>query len=207
MNSNYKFGAFLVAAAVSSILASHGATPAKPVAKPSTAVHKATTAAHPAVKHTTAHTAVRTTKPAIKAVRPGTKPAETLVWNSVTNGFALAKKTNKPILVDFYTDWCGWCKVMDEKTFKNANVKPILASKFVLVRANAEDGADGQKLSRTYQIDGYPTSMLFDANGKQRATMVGFVEADKFQSNLEQFLSGKLKAPGADSAGPSHPGH
>ena len=38
-------------------------------------------------------------------------------WYSFNEGIALAKKENKHIVLDFYTDWCGWCKVMDQKTF------------------------------------------------------------------------------------------
>ncbi len=114
-----------------------------------------------------------------------------LVWNSVTAGFALAKKTNKPIVVDFYTDWCGWCKVMDEQTFNNDAVKKVLASKFVLVRANAEDGADGQKLSKALEVRGFPTTVLCDPGGTPKAVMVGFVRPDKFSAQLSEFLTAK----------------
>lgn len=139
------------------------------------------------------------TKPGAQKPVATTKPAGSLVWNSVTTGFALAKKTNKPILVDFFTDWCGWCKVMDEKTFHEPTISKVLASKFVLVKANAEDGADGEKLSKDLQIRGFPTTVLFEASGKPKQMLVGFVPPEKFSVKLDEFLTGKAAPVTSDA--------
>ena len=60
-------------------------------------------------------------------------------WHSFNDGLVKADKESKMILVDFYADWCHWCKVMDEKTFKDENVAKKLQERFVTIKLDAED--------------------------------------------------------------------
>ena len=119
------------------------------------------------------------------------KSEKSSLWNDVPTGFALAKKENKPIITDFYTDWCGWCKVMEKKTFEDPQVEKLMSENFVLVRANAEDHGSGQRLSQENQINGYPTIIIFDPSGQAKATMVGYQKVDAFMEKLNAFLAGK----------------
>jgi thiol:disulfide interchange protein len=111
-------------------------------------------------------------------------------WNDVPTGFELAKKTNKPIITDFYTDWCGWCKKMERSTFENPSVEKVMSDNFVLVRANAEDGGAGERLAHQYRINGYPTIMFFDSSGAPKAKLVGYQEAEPFKDTMNKFLAG-----------------
>ena len=52
-------------------------------------------------------------------------------WLSFTEGIELAEQEKKPVVIDFYTSWCRWCKVMDEKTFSDPEVQSYLAEYFV----------------------------------------------------------------------------
>jgi thioredoxin-related protein len=61
-----------------------------------------------------------------------------LKWYGFDEGLAKAKKENKFLLVDFYTDWCGWCKKMDSETYANKNIIKLLNKDFVLVKLNPE---------------------------------------------------------------------
>ncbi|MGC6414302.1 MAG: DUF255 domain-containing protein, partial [Bacteroidia bacterium] len=45
---------------------------------------------------------------------------EGVTWYNFTDGYNKAVKEGKIILIDAYTDWCGWCKVMDKKTYTDA---------------------------------------------------------------------------------------
>ena len=113
------------------------------------------------------------------------------VWNDVPTGFALAKKQGKPIVTDFYTDWCGWCKKMERTTFEHPDVLKIMNEKFVMVRANAEDGGSGEKLARRMNLQGYPTTVIFDASGAPKVTIVGYRAAQPFAARLNAYLDGK----------------
>jgi thioredoxin-related protein len=63
----------------------------------------------------------------------------TLQWLTIEEADALRKEgTNKRFLVDVYTDWCGWCKVMDKKTFTDPGLIAYLNENFHVVKFNAE---------------------------------------------------------------------
>src|ERR1700720_3621387 len=59
-------------------------------------------------------------------------------WIAIEDVVTNLKIQKRPVLIDLYTDWCGWCKVMDKKTYSNENVAAYLGDKFYAVRLNAE---------------------------------------------------------------------
>jgi len=70
----------------------------------------------------------------------------------------LAESQNKPVLIDFYTDWCTFCTEMDEKTYKD----PIViekATNFVCVKVDGDQRSD---LINSYYITGYPTKVFLN---------------------------------------------
>lgn len=116
-----------------------------------------------------------------------------LTWNRYDRGLALAKQQNKHILIDFYTDWCGWCKTMDEKTYGNKSIQGVLNQKFVLVKVNAESNQTMQVNGKTmteaqiaamYQVNGYPTTWFLDPTGKAISPVPGYVPPDEFSPIL-----------------------
>jgi thiol:disulfide interchange protein len=68
------------------------------------------------------------------------KPVQTpaLAWFDFESGYEKAAKEGKILLVDAYTDWCGWCKVMDRNTYTNAQIIETLNANFVAVKFNPE---------------------------------------------------------------------
>jgi len=96
---------------------------------------------------------------------------------------ALAKKENKPLLLDFTgSDWCPPCKQLKAKVFDSAEFKEWAAKKVVLVeldfpRSKEQPEAIKQqnaKLAKEFKIRGYPTVIILDAEGKERARQVGY---------------------------------
>jgi thioredoxin-related protein len=63
---------------------------------------------------------------------------EKLHWISLEEAIASFQKEKRPLLIDLYTDWCGWCKEMDKKTYSNNKVAEYLDSRFYNVRLDAE---------------------------------------------------------------------
>ncbi len=110
-------------------------------------------------------------------------------WKDVNSGLQEGKSAHKYVLVDIYTDWCGWCKRLDRDTFSNQSLVQFLGTKFVCVKANAEDNGAGQKLTGEYGVNGYPCALVFDPNGKVIGRIVGFKDAQTYEAALTTILN------------------
>ncbi len=71
-----------------------------------------------------------------KASRP--EQGEKLKWLSWNEGYPKAKETGKILLIDMYTDWCGWCKKMDRDTYSKKEVIDLINEHFIPVKFNPE---------------------------------------------------------------------
>lgn len=109
-----------------------------------------------------------------------------LAWLTFNAGMDQSAKENKKILVDVYTDWCGWCKKMDKEVYTDAKVVALLNEKFVVVKLNAESSSKlsyngkeftEQEFARALGIDGYPTTVFFEPDSKPITRIPGYVEA------------------------------
>lgn len=100
---------------------------------------------------------------------------------------AKAKASGKPVIIDFYADWCLPCKELDEKTFSDKRVEAEL-DRFVRVKANLTVAADEKTkvLTKQYGIVGMPTIVLLNASGHevQGARLMGFEPPDKFLTRV-----------------------
>lgn len=110
-------------------------------------------------------------------------------WFKYDQGVAKAKAEGKPIVIDFYTDWCGYCKKMDRSTFKDPQVIAFLRDNFVTVRVNGEAQTmvshEGEQMSermltQTYGVRGFPTFWFLDSEGKRIGPAPGFKPTETF---------------------------
>jgi thiol-disulfide isomerase/thioredoxin len=101
---------------------------------------------------------------------------------------ATATNQNKIVLIDFFTTWCGPCKLLDQRTWKDPEVIKLLESKTVSLKLDAEKQTD---LAGRYRIDAYPTVVLLRPNGTEIDRLVGFREPGQFISDFNSALNGK----------------
>jgi thiol:disulfide interchange protein len=101
-----------------------------------------------------------------------------------------AKKENKLVMVDYYTTWCGWCKVLDKKTYSNKDVGEYANANMISLKVDAEKG-EGVELVRRSSIQGYPTIIFYDGDGKEVSRVVGFVDAAPFIERMKMAVSAK----------------
>lgn len=72
----------------------------------------------------------------------GQDASGTVQWMTFEEAVEKSKKEKRKIFIDVYTDWCGWCKVMDKKTFNEPAVARVLNEKYYPVKFNAEQRED-----------------------------------------------------------------
>ena len=113
-----------------------------------------------------------------------------LKWRTFDAGSAEARKTGKKILLDIYTDWCVWCKRLDQNVYADPAVAGYLEKYYIPVKLNAESDAkvhykdtsfsSSQFAQGVLQVTGYPTIYFLDANGEPINRLGGYVDAGKF---------------------------
>ncbi len=138
---------------------------------------------------------------AFAAATAGAALAKPIVWRDWDSGLRQAGESNRPVLVDVYTDWCGWCKRMDADVYSKPAVRDYLSQHFVLVRLNAESAASAryqgetttmQNLASRFRVTGYPTTIFLKSGGDHIANVPGYVPADRFLLLLHYIGEGQL---------------
>lgn len=136
--------------------------------------------------------------------------AQTNLWTSFEYLTDSLRKERRPVLVFIHTDWCTYCKMMELRTFSDANVVSKLQEKFYCVRLNAEETQPITFLQRTYKFKptgvktgvhelaqvlgtekgklSYPTTVFFDQNLQLQVRVVGALETKRLDSVLDVFL-------------------
>jgi len=129
--------------------------------------------------------------------------AAEIKWYTWNEGYELAKKENKPMLVFVYAPWCNVCKRLEEKTFNDEQVIPLINEKFIPVKLNPEEKIEYQlgdkkigtgKILQALTIDAskglhLPTTVLWYADSKNGKVLAGLMDP----TQLKKALSGKLK--------------
>ncbi len=132
---------------------------------------------------------------------PGQAHAQQIKWRDWNSGLKEATVSKRPILVDVYTDWCGWCKRMDRDVYSRRDVRDYLSRRFVTIRLNAEAdqpaGYEGRvytsrTLASRFRVTGYPTTIFLHAEGDHVANVPGYVPADRFLLLLRYIGDGHL---------------
>lgn len=122
---------------------------------------------------------------------------EWLDWDEVQ---ARMKKEPRKVWVDVYTDWCGWCKRMDNTTFKNKEVIKYMNEKFYAVKFNAEKQDSIRFMGNMYYLEmgtsqlatelmrgqmSYPTFIFMEENFQNHFPIPGYQPVDKIEGILK----------------------
>jgi thiol:disulfide interchange protein DsbD len=100
---------------------------------------------------------------------------------------AAAAAAGRPVMLDFYADWCVSCKEMEKYTFTDSGVQAALANAVLLQADVTANDADDQALLKRFEIFGPPTIAFFGVDGVERKNfrLVGFVPADRFREHVK----------------------
>jgi thioredoxin-related protein len=137
--------------------------------------------------------------------------AQGLSYSQISFNDALtkAKSENKKVIVDVYTDWCGWCKKMDAEAYSNDEVKKIIEDNFIFVKLNGEgknkvtyNGKQytEEELSYYFEVFSFPTTIFLEPDGKliefrydntKMKNVPGYFKTEEFKKILNYFKEGK----------------
>lgn len=131
---------------------------------------------------------------------------------SIEEAYEQSKINPKPIFIDIYTDWCGWCKRMDANTFSNPVIADIINKNFYAVKFNAEQKEDVNILGHTFKfvaqgnrgyhelaaslLQGkmsYPTTVFLDGTFAMIQPIPGYQDAKGFEPILSYFAGNSYK--------------
>ena len=105
-----------------------------------------------------------------------------------TSGLREATRSQRPVLVDVYTDWCGWCKRMDKDVYARPDVRDYLSRRFVAVKlrrriveprsVRREAPHAALAGARRFRVTGYPTTVFLRPDGERLANVPGYLPAE-----------------------------
>jgi thioredoxin-related protein len=136
--------------------------------------------------------------------------AQTLNWLSFAEAVELNKKNPKKILIDIYTDWCGWCKVMDKNTYTNAYIINYINKYYYAVKLNAEQKDtvifqghtfvnENKGVRSSHQLAqsllngkmSYPTTVFMNEKFEMLSPVAGYLKPEDIEPVLEFFALNK----------------
>lgn len=122
------------------------------------------------------------------------KVPTTIEWMSYDDGLVKAKKTDRQIMVDFTTSWCGWCKKMEREAFSDPEVIKTLNQEFVPVRVDGDSkkelNIDGYIISERdltrsqFGVRGYPAFWFLESDGSKIVQIRGYKPTGTFKEVL-----------------------
>ncbi len=132
-------------------------------------------------------------------------------WKTPAEVEALMKEEPRKVLVDFYTSWCGWCKVMDKKTYSNDSLIDYVNDNFYAIKFDAESKESFTFLGKEYKYNpkyrahewavqmmggrmSYPTTVFLLEEFKDPMSVPGYVQLDQMEIILNFIHSDSFKS-------------
>ncbi|MCK5146089.1 protein-disulfide reductase DsbD [bacterium] len=110
-------------------------------------------------------------------------------FSSEAEALEIAKEEGRPLMIDFWADWCAACHELDERTWPDASVKTALAD-FVIVKIDQTKNGDAEKiLQKKYGVVGLPTVIYLSSAGEELARFEGYQSPAKVEAIITKAKS------------------
>jgi thioredoxin-related protein len=100
---------------------------------------------------------------------------------------AKAEAEETVVMIEFYAEWCSWCKRLEKETFSRNDVRRELGS-LVAMKVDAEK--EGIELAERFQVDSYPTMVFVEADGTEIDRIVGYLPPESFLERVAKVRTG-----------------
>jgi len=113
-------------------------------------------------------------------------PAATEIhWLSYANGMARGKFEQKKIFLHFFADWCGACRIMEEKTFKDQEIISLLNENFISIRINVDHD---RATSSLYRVNALPDTYFIKADSEIIGHRPGYIPPGLLKAILKTLI-------------------
>jgi thiol-disulfide isomerase/thioredoxin len=119
---------------------------------------------------------------------PEAQPPSIRWEKSFEDAMKKARKVGKPVIVDFWADWCAWCHRLDRSTYADPFVAER-AQDFVAVKVDTEGSRREMDVAMKYEVTSLPTIVFLSPQGHQIARVNGFQGPGQFPRTLEVALA------------------
>ena len=124
-------------------------------------------------------------------------------WPSFDEAVAVGKEQDKPVLIDIYAPWCGWCARMQQEVYGNPTLAAYVQHNFAYGRLNIDDGETqhdfmgytftSQELGYALGASGTPTTVFLNEEGTYVTRLDGYTALEPFGQALQYIASGAYR--------------
>ncbi len=141
-----------------------------------------------------------------QAPEPAAEPATGVTldapmeWPTFDDAVAAAKATGKPLLIDIYAPWCGWCRRMQQEVYTNASLVAYVQDNFAYGRLNIDDtdtrhtflgdNYTSQELGYALGAQGTPTTVFLGSDGSYITRCPGYWDLESFSKAVQYIATG-----------------
>ena len=106
-------------------------------------------------------------------------------WQSFAKGITRSKSENKKLFVHFYADWCGACRIMENKTFKDPDIIAYLNENFISIKVNTDRE---QQTSAMFRIQFLPDNWFITEGGNPIGHQPGYITPEQLKVILKAVM-------------------
>jgi thioredoxin-related protein/tetratricopeptide (TPR) repeat protein len=119
----------------------------------------------------------------------GCQPDTSKTWfdGDLETALAAANARDTQVMIEFYADWCNWCRRLEADTFSVPEVRSELQA-LVSMKMDAEK--EGAELADRFEVDSYPTLIFLDSKGNEMDRILGYLPPEGFLRRVQRIRTG-----------------